>query len=207
MSTKLILAFALTELFSALTPGPAVLLIVSQGMKAGLKSSIRGIVGIEIVNVLFFVLSALGLGAVLMASITTFHAIKWIGAAYLVFIGCKMLFFTRPESGEKEKAVPSRPALRFFTQGLITQATNPRAILFFAALLPQFVTPDKDVVKQFVMLGVVSIMVEVPVLLMFGWLSERGGRLIPERFALLPERVSGLLLIGAGAGLASMKRM
>ena len=103
MSTKLILAFALTELFSSLTPGPAVLLIVSQGMKSGLKSSIRGIVGIEIVNVLFFALSALGLGAVLIywgarawmktvrAARTAERTVTRLRGASLILVGFIML--------------------------------------------------------------------------------------------------------------------
>lgn len=206
MSLKLLFAFAITELLVDLTPGPAVLLVISQGVKAGFKRSICGTLGIETVNALFFTLSALGLGALLMASATLFQAIKWLGAAYLIFIGIKMLLFTKHSKAADELAVNSRRSLRLYSQGLITQLTNPKAILFFTALLPQFVSPTSHVLKQFVVLGVVSIGVEIPVLLAFGWLAERGGRLIPKSLSSLPDRTAGVFLIGAGAGLASIRK-
>jgi homoserine/homoserine lactone efflux protein len=154
---------------------------------------------------LFFALSALGLGALLMASANLFQVIKWLGAAYLIVIGIKMLFTKHSMEADK-LPVTSRRSLKLYSQGLITQLTNPKAILFFTALLPQFVSPASHVFKQFVVLGIASIAIEIPVLLAFAWLAERGGRLIPKAFSTLPERIAGVFLIGAGAGLASIRR-
>jgi threonine/homoserine/homoserine lactone efflux protein len=103
MTIKLLTIFAITEFFLSLTPGPAVLLVISQGMKNGFKSSIRGAIGILTGNAIYFGLSALGLGALLLASATLFQVIKWIGAAYLIFIGLKMLIASRSaDQNDKE---------------------------------------------------------------------------------------------------------
>jgi len=200
--------FAVTELFLCLTPGPAVLLIVSQSMRNGLKSSLRGALGILTGNTIYFALSALGLGALLLASATLFQIIKWVGAAYLVFIGFKMLFAkARPQNPNQDAPARNR-SVKQFSQGLITQLSNPKAIVFFSALLPQFVTPGERVIEQLVILGIISIAVEFPVLLAYGWMAERGSRLLAGgRFATLPDRIAGGFLIGAGVSLATVRRL
>ena len=206
MSGKLLLVFAVTEFLLSLTPGPAVFLVVSQGMRAGFKPSLRGTLGILTGNAVYFALSALGLGALLLASATLFQAIKWLGAAYLIFVGVKMLISKSESPEADERAVMSRGSLKLFSQGLVTQLSNPKAIVFFTALLPQFVTPGDRMFEQFLILGIVSIAVELPILAAYGWVAERGGKLIPERFSSLPDRIAGVFLIGAGVGLASMRK-
>jgi threonine/homoserine/homoserine lactone efflux protein len=91
-----------------------------------------------------------------------------------------------------------------FVQGLLTQLSNPKAIVFFTALLPQFVDPTRAVAMQFVILGVISILVELPVLLMYGFAADRG-RARYGKHAPLFERLAGACLIAAGAKLAAMR--
>ena len=207
MSLKLLLAFAVTEFLMSLTPGPAVLLVVSQGMKAGFRPSLRGTLGIEVGNAIYFVLSALGLGALLIASANLFQVIRWLGVAYLILIGLKMLIFKRRVEDNSEPVVTTSNSSKLFFQGLVTQLANPRALVFFTALLPQFISPGTRVVEQFVVLGIVSMSVEIPILATYGWLAARGGRLIPEKLSFLPDRIAGACLVGAGAGLASMRKL
>jgi threonine/homoserine/homoserine lactone efflux protein len=203
---KLILFFAATELLVTLTPGPAVFLIISQGMKAGFKPSLSGVLGIETGNISYFALSALGIGAVLAASPNLFTIIKWVGAVYLTLMGIKMLF-SRPVRTNGEQPDPaSSTSFTMYIQGVVTQLTNPRALIFFTAILPQFISPGAHLTIQFVMLGLVSILVEIPVLSAYGWLASKGGRLISPKFATLPDRIAGTFLIAAGAGLALMRR-
>ena len=206
MSIKLLLVFAVTEFLLSLTPGPAVFLVVSQGMKAGFKPSLRDTLGILSGNAIYFALSALGLGALLLASATLFQVIKYVGAAYLIFIGVRMLISRSETQKADEQSVAPGRSLRLFSQGLVTQLSNPKAIVFFTALLPQFVTPGEAMFEQFIVLGLASIAVEFPVLAAYGWVAERGGKLIPERFASLPDRVAGVFLIGAGVGLAAVRK-
>ncbi|MGB7924191.1 MAG: LysE family translocator [Pyrinomonadaceae bacterium] len=207
MELKLLLLFALTELLSSMTPGPAVLLVISQAMRFGFTSSIRGMLGILTGNAIYFALSAAGLSALLIASATLFEVIKWAGAAYLVYVGVRMLISKGEAQAVSDKAVQSRRGLKLFSQGLITQLSNPKAVVFFTALLPQFISPGGRVFEQFLVLGITSIMVEFPVLLVYGLIAERGISLIPKgRLSALPDRVAGVCLIGVGVGLATMRK-
>jgi homoserine/homoserine lactone efflux protein len=202
MSLMHLLLFAATELLLSLTPGPAVLLVVSQGMRRGASVSRRGAAGILTGNAIYFALSAAGLGALLLASKRVFDVLQFAGAAYLVLLGVKMLFWpSREEVGLEVSEVRGTKA---FLQGLLTQLANPKAIVFFTALLPQFVDPARPVAKQFVILGVISILVELPVLLLYGYAADRG-RAIYGRHAPLVERLAGACIIVAGAKLAAMR--
>jgi homoserine/homoserine lactone efflux protein len=186
MSAKLLLVFAITELLLSLTPGPAVLLIISQGMSVGFRSSLTGILGILAGNVVYFSLSALGLGALLQASATLFQIIRWLGIAYLILLGARMLLRRRTEKESVSRRAESKGSLQLFSQGVATQLSNPKAIVFFTALLPQFISPNPrpgSMFLQFLVLGVV-----------------------PARYSSLPDRVAGGFLISAGVGLASLHR-
>ena len=141
MSLKLLLVFAVTELLMSLTPGPAVLLVVSQGMKAGFKPSLRGTLGIEVGNAIYFVLSALGLGALLVASANLFQVIRWLGVAYLILIGLKMLIFKRRVEDKVEPVVAKRNSAKLFFQGFVTQLVNPRAWLSLRHCFPSLFLP------------------------------------------------------------------
>jgi homoserine/homoserine lactone efflux protein len=162
MSLKLLLVFAIAEFLLSLTPGPAVFLVVSQGMKAGFKPGLRGTFGILTGNAIYFALSALGLGALLMASATLFQITKWLGVAYLIFIGLKMLVSKNESKETDARVTTSRRSLKLFSQGLVTQLSNPKAVVFFTALLPQFVSPGSGMFWQLIVLGIVSITVEFP---------------------------------------------
>ncbi len=91
MTLATILLFALTELALSVSPGPAVFLVVSQGMKAGFRGSLRGTLGVVTGELIFFILSALGLGALLLASQPVFTLVKWLGALYLVYLGLELI--------------------------------------------------------------------------------------------------------------------
>ena len=208
MSLRVLLVFAITEFLLCLTPGPAVLLVVSQSVRSGFKSSLRGTAGILTGNALYFALSALGLGALLMSSASLFQIIKWVGVAYLIFIGLKMLLAKKRLADSNQLPTAQKGSMRLFSEGLVTQVSNPKAIVFFSALLPQFVSSGGGVLKQFTVLGIVSLAIEFSVLLSYGWAAERGSRLaLKGRFSLLTDRIAGGFLIGAGLGLAATRRL
>lgn len=202
MSFSHLLLFAATELLLSLTPGPAVLLVVSLGMRRGLRSSQRGAAGILTGNAIYFALSAAGLGALLLASKQVFDVLQLAGAAYLILLGVKMLLLPRRRA-ETAEAAPDHGAGSFM-QGLFTQLANPKALVFFTALLPQFVDAAKPVAMQFVVLGVISILVELPVLVFYGYAADRGRALYGKHGPLI-ERLAGACLIAAGAKLAAMR--
>lgn len=200
MTFSNLLLFAGTEVVLCLTPGPAVLLVVSQAMRLGARKSLRGAMGILAANGFYFALSAAGLGAVLLASPVVFEALKWAGAAYLIVLGLRMLLLPPRASDETRPVAEPRP----FLQGLLTQLANPKAIVFFSALLPQFVVPGQPMALQFVILGVISTTIEFFVLLFYGYAADRG-RAVYARHARLTERVAGGFLAVAGAKLAIVR--
>ena len=203
MLSSQLLLFAVTELLLSLTPGPAVLLVVSQGIRRGFRGSTRGAAGILTGNAIYFALSAAGLGALLIASKRVFDVVQIAGAAYLAVLGLKMLVMPG-RNEERTEGSDGDGLTGSFVQGLLTQLANPKAIVFFAALLPQFVDPAHPMAIQFVVLGVISIIVELPVLLLYGFAADRG-RSRYGRHAPLFERLAGACLIAAGARLAAMR--
>ena len=201
MSVSNLLFFAAMEVVLCFTPGPAVLLIVSQGMKLGFRPSLRGAAGILTGNAIYFALSAVGLGALLIASKTVFEIIKWLGAGYLLFMGLKMIIGS---GGVQASGLPSSSHAHrhhAFTQGLLVQLSNPKAVVFFTALLPQFIDPKGPVALQFFTLGLISTVIELPVLAVYGFAADRG-RAVYARHTKWIERIAGGCLVGAGAKLA-----
>jgi threonine/homoserine/homoserine lactone efflux protein len=116
-----------------------------------------------------------------------------------------MLLSRQQSQDEVKPEIKSKSSWKLYSQGLITQLSNPKAILFFSALLPQFITPGQSMAYQVLILGIVSVSVEFPVLVTYGWLAERGSRLIPQKYSSIPDRVAGGFLISAGIGLALKK--
>jgi homoserine/homoserine lactone efflux protein len=190
--------FVCTETVLCLTPGPAVLFILSSALKAGARKSIASNLGILAANTVYFALSATGIGAVLLSS-KLFLAVKWIGAAYLVFLGLRLLFGHNEPVKSPGDTLNDHKSQHLFFNGFTLQMSNPKAILFFSALLPQFINPHAAIVPQIVILGATSVVIEFTILLGYG---IAGSSLTP-RYARWTNRVAGGLLIGAGAGLAT----
>jgi homoserine/homoserine lactone efflux protein len=201
------LLFCATEIVLSFTPGPAVLLVVSLALTRGARDGRDGILGILGANAGYFALSATGVGALLLASFTTFFLVKWIGAAYLCWIGLRMLLAppAHPDLGPGH-AEPSR-ARSALALGFLTQGANPKALAFFAALLPQFVDPERPVASQLAVLGFTSLAIEAVVLVLYLLAGARLRRVAArEAYATKLHRAGGALLIGAGAGLAALRR-
>ena len=199
--------FAATETVLSLTPGPAVLLVLSEGLGRGALRSLWSSLGILSANAVYFVISATSLGALLLASYGVFSAIRWAGAAYLVWLGLRTFLGHAPVLAGQAAPRHVAPAGRLFANAFVLQASNPKCLVFFTAILPQFLDTRRPIVAQMAILGVTSIVVEFCVLLGYGVLASRMSRLARQpRYALITDRVAGALLIGAGVGLASARR-
>lgn len=208
MTLEAWLLFCATETLLCLTPGPAVLLVVSIGMTRGARAGVRASAGILTANALYFAISATGLGAILLASWNVFFAVKWIGAAYLVWVGVRMLF-GRTGSGRTELAAgPDAAPVRAagFRYGFVTQAANPKSLVFFMAILPQFLDPSAPLAFQVGVLGVSSITIELVVLVGYAALASRGRRFVrTPRAQAFVQRCGGALLIAAAARIAALR--
>jgi len=207
VSFKIWLFFSGTEALLCLTPGPAVLFVLSHGLAQGGRASLWANAGILTGNTFYFLLSALGLGAVLLASHEVFTVIKLLGAAYLVYLGIRTIVGVG--LGLRADGVVGATTRDWAAlgRGFALQAANPKALMFFVALLPQFIDPARPIALQILILGVTSVIIEFFVLAGYGYLAGRAATLARQpRFVALTNRVSGGMLVAAGAGLALDER-
>lgn len=211
MSLQVWLLFVTTVFLLSATPGPNMLLALSHGMRFGARKAVATGIGTVLGLTVLQVISVTGLGALLAASETAFQAVKWAGVVYLVILGVRTWradppTVTAPEAGG---ALPrSAAAWRLGAQAFLVCLSNPKAIVFLVALFPQFIDPAQPLLPQVVILAVTFGVCE------FIWIMAYaigGGRLLPlmqrAGFGRLVNRLSGGLLIGAGAVLAAMRRM
>lgn len=206
--------FFITETALSFVPGPAVLFVVGTGLRHGLRASIGANLGVLSGNTTYFIASALGLGLVIAKAAPVFVVLKWLGAAYLVWLGIQSLRAApkaQPIEGEptdaasEAKPVAPRAKLTPFAAwrtALFLQLGNPKAILFFTALVPQFVHPESKlgVPMQILILGVTSVVSEFFVLLAYGALAARAAAATQDtRLLARFERASGVCLLGCAA--------
>jgi homoserine/homoserine lactone efflux protein len=183
-----------------------VLLVLSQALSRGAGKTVWSILGILAANTTYFVLSATGIGAILIASHDLFFAIKWVGAAYLVWLGIGA-FLGTAKTLLVQPATDAADSGRLFLNGFILQMANPKALLFFTALVPQFIAPSAPLVPQIIILALTSMAIEFGVQLFYATLAGRFGHLaLQPAFARITDRVAGSLLIAAGVGMAALRR-
>ncbi len=212
MTPETWLLFCVTETVLCFIPGPAVLFVLSTALRRGFASASIAAAGILAGNTFYFALSATGIAAVIVASHAVFGALKWAGAAYLVWLGLRMLLARAAAATEAvpivavpTAAAPQRAdagAKRIFSRAFIVQAANPKALVFFVALLPQFINPAGSVPWQILLLGSSSVVIEFVVLSLYSGLAARARAMTGARFASSLERIGGACLIAAGARLA-----
>ena len=176
MTFKTWLLFLVMETALSLSPGPAVFYTVSQGVRGALRRTLPAASGILTANGIYFALSATSLGAIIAASARFFTFAKWAGAAYLIYLGLKALRSAHSMHSVALNGNPdeTRRDLHGVYLGALTlQLANPKALLFFLALLPQFIDPAMPVVPQMLILAATSMVPEFCILTGYGWLAHR----------------------------------
>jgi len=191
--------FVVAALVLLLTPGPAVLYIVTRAVDQGRRAGLVSVLGVHAGTLVHVAAAAAGLSAVLAASATAFSVVKYLGAAYLIYLGVRQLL-SRVIEPTKVTAAPARLA-RAFVDGFIVNVLNPKTALFFLAFLPQFVSVSRgDVPAQIVWLGLVfcalGLLTDGLYALTAGaaarWLRARRGMAVTRRW------IPGTMYIGLG---------
>lgn len=191
-----------------LTPGPDVLYIVTHSLRSGARAGIVAGLGITAGCFVHIFAAAVGVSALLATSATAFTVLKWIGAAYLLWIGVKILFSRRPQATTDLMAAaasePQRPLKAVFIGGFWTNVLNPKVAIFFLAFVPQFIAPDAaSPALAFAMLGVLFNLNAIPVnvgwALVAAWMARRDA---VQRGMHWLDRVAGVMFIGFGIKLA-----
>ncbi|GGC84254.1 LysE family translocator [Halopseudomonas salina] len=204
LSTWLIYVTAVVVL--TVTPGPSVLMCVSTSVNHGARKALIASLGSTTAIVGIMALSALGLGAALAASEVLFTALKWLGAAYLAYLGISSILSSTRDIDVSGAAVVSTRK-RLFAQGLLVGASNPKALLFFGALFPQFIIPSEPHAPQFLLLGVTFIFFELMWLTIYALSASRAKHWLQQPLrAKLFNRITGVVYLAAAGLLAGSKR-
>ncbi len=207
MSWTMWLAFLAAAMVIAVSPGPGAVLSMSTGLRYGYGAALRSIAGLEIALLLQLGVVALGLGALLATSETAFAAVKFAGAAYLVWLGVNKWRAPPEPIGEGDDAIRPHSRRQLYAQGILVNLTNPKAIVFIAALVPQFIVPDRPQLPQFAIIGVTMVAVDTMVMSCYALLATRFRPLLRNpRLLRVQNRVFGGLFVGAGAMLAVSSR-
>ena len=209
MSLDIWSLYASAVLLLCLTPGPNSLLAVTNGVRFGVGRTLFSTLGCAAGLALLIGASLSGLGLVLAASETVFYVIKWLGACYLIYLGVSLIR-TRGAFADVRKA--SRPAappseVYLFGQGLWIVILNPKAVIFFAAFLPQFYDPEHGLVPQFLAMAGTFVGVEVVVEVLLATFASRLSAYLANGAGMrLFNRVTGGVFVLAGAYLLTLER-
>ena len=199
------LLFLVTTFVVVISPGPAVLAVALESASNGFKKSFAITAGIALGNVVFFVLSATGIAALIAASSLLFSIIKWIGVIYLFYLGAMAIFSKSGGLNFEGKKHSTSSLKKAFLRGFILELSNPKALLYFSALLPQFINTHQAVVPQLVIFGLSTLLLDLvcySVYAYFAYHSTKHG-LKPLTVKII-NRTAGSFLIFAGLKMATV---
>jgi len=191
--------FVVATVVLMLIPGPNVALIVANSVAYGARYGLLAVAGTSAAVVPQLVVAALGMSALLSALGQWFELLRWLGVAYLIYLGVQH-WRAPPADLQLARPAPGLPA-RVFGRGLLVSLTNPKTLLFYGAFFPQFVSPEGDLVGQLLLLSATYLALAVAIDSGWALLAARARNLLASR-SRLRNRLTGGLLIGAGAGLA-----
>ncbi len=193
-STDVLLAFSLASLLLILLPGPSVLFVVGRSLSYGRRAGILSVLGNELGGVPLVIAVALGLGAIVAKSVVVFTAIKVVGAAYLVYLGVQAIRHSRGSVEESGPAIAAS-SWRTIAEGFTVGITNPKTIVFFVAVLPQFVDFHAGAITgQMIVLGCVFLLIAF--VCDSGWALAAGAA--RNWFASSPDRLTRVRRVGGG---------
>lgn len=195
MSLEIWLLYVATVAALMSTPGPSHLLMLSNSLAHGAKRSIATAVGDLTANAIQMLFAGLGLAALLLTFENALFYIKWAGVAYLAFMGLQMIF--AKDKSSADGAARKASLKRLWLQGFITSASNPKAVIFFAALFPQFISASTPFWPQFLILSATYLIMDGAMLTLYGasagWIAKR----VTARMQRRLKRVGGGFMLGA----------
>lgn len=205
MPLETILLFLIADLMFCLTPGPATMVTVSHALPLGPTGGMRGalgpIVGVNIGNFIWYALTAFGLIALIEAIPAAYAVLRWIGVAYLAWMGFRM--FRRDTSALADQSASSASFRRGFFNGLAVHMSNPKALLFYVAFIPPFIDPAGNLMLQFAILAGLTVITETTGLTFYAALASKARNLgNADQAQPVFHRIAAVVLIGAALILA-----
>lgn len=207
MTTATLLLFILASAVAIVTPGPTTLLALSNGSRHGVRAAGWGMAGAVLADLILVGAVASGLGVVLAASEVAFQLIKWVGAAYLAYLGWKMLRSDAALVLPSAAAGADRPVgLALGLRSFMVALTNPKALLFMSAFLPQFIDPQAPLATQYAIVACVLATINILTMLVYATLGAQLVRAFQGSGLRWLNRVCGSLMIGLAGTLALYRR-
>jgi len=203
MNWELYLAFVAATVILILIPGPNVALIVANSIAHGPRYGLLTVAGTSSAMVIQLGLTILGMTTLLSSLASWFEALRWIGVAYLIYLGVRAWLAAGPDLTQV-RAEP-RSVNAVYLRGFLVSLTNPKTLLFFGAFLPQFVAREGDLTQQLVLLALTFLVLATVLDSCWALLAARF-RVVLSINGKLRNRVTGSLLIGAGVGLALARK-
>ncbi|GAA2885886.1 threonine/homoserine/homoserine lactone efflux protein [Aminobacter niigataensis] len=197
-------AFAAASAVLLVIPGPTILLVVSYALGQGWRTALPMAVGVALGDFTAMTLSMLGIGALLAASATVFTILKWIGAAYLIYLGIKL--FRAGGSLEAKPRTDAASAAKMMAHAWIVTALNPKSITFFVAFLPQFIDRSGDFWTQMLIFEVTFLTLAFANAFGYALVAARARSVVSNPRAIrIFNRTGGTLLVGAGLAAAATR--
>src|ERR1700731_2271860 len=200
MSLQVYFAFVAACIALALLPGPVVTLLIANGLRPGTRAALTNIAGSQLGLGIVIGIVAVGLTSLMATMGYWFDWVRFAGAAYLVWLGIKLI--RSPVEGVNADAPPPPPRGGFFLQGFVVLLSNPKVLVFFGAFIPPFMDMSKDHFSQVALLGVTFMITGAITDSIYALLAGRARRFFSERRARALARVSGGFMIGGGVWLA-----
>ena len=200
MSLQVYLAFVAACIALALLPGPMVTLVIANGLRHGTRAALINIAGVQAGLAIVIGIVAIGLTSLMATMGYWFDWVRFAGAAYLVWLGIKLI--RAPAEGISAEEAPPPPRGGFFLQGLVVLLSNPKLLIFFGAFLPQFMDMSRDHVSQVTLLGVTFMVIAALTDGVYAMLAGRARKFFSARRTRLLSRISGGFMIGGGVWLA-----
>ena len=201
-------AFMIAVWLIALSPGSGAVLCMSHGLSYGVRQASVTIWGLQLAVFVILLVSALGLGALLLTSETLFTAVKWAGAAYLAWLGLQLWLAKIDTQASGIATVAPMSARKRFTLGFFTNVTNPKGIVFMVAVLPQFMNPNSpNRLLEIAIMAATMFVIDAFVMHGYAFLAARLAVFFKDPAALkLQNRIFGGVLMAAGVGVLLVKR-
>jgi threonine/homoserine/homoserine lactone efflux protein len=202
MSLEIYLAYLFACVLIAAIPGPTVTLIIANSLTHGMRAGLLNVLGTQGALGLMMGVLVVGLASVVEAMGWWFDWLRLAGAVYLVWLGWKLV---RSSGALDQEAGAARPRGGFLLQGFLVMLSNPKALLFFGAFIPQFVDPSRNAAWQIVLLGATAMVVALLSDGAYAVLTGRARALLSRSRVRLISRISGACLIGGGVWLAATR--
>ena len=204
MSPEIYAAYVLATVVLILMPGPIVTLVIANSLAYGTRTGVNSALGASVGNAALAAGGAFGLAALLGLLVDVFDIIRYLGAAYLIYLGIKA-WRAKPETLDDTAPMKSKKAV--WGQGFVVAITNPKTLLFYAAFFPQFIDPTMPAAPQLALLAVTFVVIATTLDCCYALLAGRLRTYFRDaKRAVIRNRITGTLLIGTGIGMALARR-